>query len=55
MTPGTLHALFERLFGGTDDVAKDSAHALQAAHLAADLGRGESDCQSASKIDPHSA
>ncbi|MDO8607733.1 MAG: zf-HC2 domain-containing protein [Phaeospirillum sp.] len=43
MTPGPLHALFERLFGGTDDPAKDSAHARQAAHLAADLDRGESD------------
>ena len=43
MTPGTLHALFERLFGGTDDAAKDSAHARQTAHLAADLDHGESD------------
>jgi len=43
VTPGPLHALFERLFGGTDDAAKDSAHARQTAHLAADLDRGESD------------
>jgi len=43
VTPGTLHALFERLFGGTDDAAKDSAHARQTAHLAADLDHGESD------------
>ena len=43
MTPGTLHALFERLFGGTDDAAKNSAHARQVAHLAADLDHGELD------------
>ncbi len=41
MTPGPLHALFERLFGGTDDAAKDSAHACQTAHLAADLDHGD--------------
>ncbi|CUW41238.1 conserved protein of unknown function [Magnetospirillum sp. XM-1] len=43
MTPGTLHALFERLFGDADNVADNAAHPRQVAHLAADLDHGESD------------
>ncbi|MDO8605145.1 MAG: hypothetical protein Q7R40_01285 [Phaeospirillum sp.] len=43
MTPGPLHALFERLFGEADNAARGSVHAHQAAHLAASLDRGESD------------
>ncbi|CAA7627261.1 hypothetical protein [Magnetospirillum sp. SS-4] len=43
MTPGPLHALFERLFGNADNAAGDGVHPRQVAHLATGLDRGESD------------
>jgi hypothetical protein len=43
VTPGSLHALFERLFGGTDDATMGAAHAREIAHLATGQDHGEKD------------